>query len=152
MEPKWHEEIDDMDNSTWEAASPYHDDDSPFYWRLRPRISGNQIEWYECHDLELMDEDSPRGWPTLEEAKAGIAARHAEIIEAEGLQSGAAPESCPYARLAAEFKGTEYSAIRCPACGAKMATHAEDHLCRMHRDSTGICTVCNGSRAQDRLK
>lgn len=83
--PVWRQDIDDMDNSTWEAASPYQDDETPLYWRLKPRISCNCIEWYECHDLELMDENSPQGWPTLEEAKAAIAAKHAAIAEVEGL-------------------------------------------------------------------
>jgi len=48
-----------------------------------------------------------------------------------------------YEQLATQFEGVEYSAIRCTVCGAKMATHAKDHSCRMHRDQLGICMVCN---------
>lgn len=85
--PVWTEEIDDMDNSIWEADSPYHDDGTPFLWRLQPRISVNKIEWYECHDFELMDMNDIGGWPTIEEAKAAIAVKHAEIITNEGLSA-----------------------------------------------------------------
>lgn len=83
--PVWTEEVDDMGNSTWEADSPYEDDGVPFRWRLKPRIGDNQIEWYECHDLELMDMAKIGGWPTLEEATASVAEKHAEIARAEGL-------------------------------------------------------------------
>lgn len=31
---------------------------------------------------------------------------------------------------------------RCEACGAKNESHHKDHLCRMHRDGDGVCTVC----------
>jgi len=87
----WTGENDDMGNTTWEAASPYHEDGHPFMWRIKPRLGDNKVEFYECHDLELMDEESPQGWPTIEVAKAMIEQKHAEIMEAEGIQESPKP-------------------------------------------------------------
>ena len=78
--PAWREEFDDDDNSIWEAPSPYHDDGDPICWRLRQRLFGNKIEWYEDHDAELMDCDSPETWASIEEAKAAIIIEHSSII------------------------------------------------------------------------
>lgn len=32
--------------------------------------------------------------------------------------------------------------MRCSICGAKEESHYEDHLCRLHKDERGICTIC----------
>lgn len=69
----WHEEYDDDDNSIYEAASPYHDDGSPFYFRIRQRLRDNKHEFYEASDAEvMMDEDDPRIWESLEAARAAM--------------------------------------------------------------------------------
>lgn len=78
-EPQWTELFDDMDNSYFEARSPYHDEGSPIMWRLRQRLAGNEIEWYEAHDAELMDVLEGT-WKTIEEAKQAIAEAHQNII------------------------------------------------------------------------
>lgn len=31
---------------------------------------------------------------------------------------------------------------RCEICGAIKARHKQDHLCRMHKDVFGTCTIC----------
>lgn len=71
------------DEDCWEAASPYQrdEDGDPICWRLK-RSSANR--WYEDHDEELMTGE-PEAWFTLEEAKAAIAVKHAEIARLEGL-------------------------------------------------------------------
>lgn len=38
------------------------------------------------------------------------------------------------------------SDARCQDCGAMLATHPQHHLCRMHIDGSGICTVCGMPR------
>lgn len=85
--PRWTEEFDDHDNSSWEAASPYEVDESLLYWRLKQRLVNNKIEWVEAHDCELMagEPDPPDSWATIEEAKTAIAVKHAEIARVEGL-------------------------------------------------------------------
>lgn len=86
--PRWWEQFeDDGDGETyWDAASPYCYDDEgdPICWRLKARIENGRFEWYEAHDAELMT-GQPEAWPTLEEAKAAIAVKHAEIAKVEGL-------------------------------------------------------------------
>ena len=52
----------------------------------------------------------------------------------------------PYALLAEQYKDVAYSPVRCPVCGAKMATHAQDHLCRMHLNAAGQCNVCGATK------
>ena len=79
----WASEDDNMGNTTRTAPSP-HVEGIPLLWRIKPRLSDNKVEWYECHDLELMDEESPRAWPTVGCAKAGVEDRHAEML-AEGI-------------------------------------------------------------------
>jgi hypothetical protein len=83
VEPRWTELFDDNDNAYYEAASPYHDDGSPFMWRLRQRLVAGEIEWYEDHDSELMDSSGPAFWPSIEDAKVAIAAAHENIIQTE---------------------------------------------------------------------
>lgn len=41
---------------------------------------------------------------------------------------------------------------RCEVCGAKEETHEEDHLCRLHEDFRGICTVCRKPFQNCRIK
>jgi hypothetical protein len=77
----WEEEYDDDDNSIYEAASPYHDDGSPFCFRIRQRLRDNKHEFYEDSDAEVMrDGDDPRTWSTLDEAKAALQADANDIV------------------------------------------------------------------------
>ena len=78
----WHEDWDDDDNSIWEGASPYHDDGSPIYWRLKQRLVENKIEWYAAHDAELGPEDVPP-FDSLEHAKSECQKAHDHIIQCE---------------------------------------------------------------------
>jgi hypothetical protein len=77
---EWIGEDDESGNTTWTASSPYHDDGTPLLWRIKPRLSSNQVEWYEAHDGELMGEETPRTWPNADVAKAIIGLRHLEIM------------------------------------------------------------------------
>lgn len=71
-EEMWDEESE-YDNHLWEAPSPYHDDGSPFMFRIRQRLREDKHEFYEASDAEvMMDEDEPRSWETLDEAKAAM--------------------------------------------------------------------------------
>lgn len=68
----WDEEAE-YDNHQWESASPYHDDGRPFMFRIRQRLREDKHEFFEASDAEaMMDEEDPRFWPTLEEAKAAL--------------------------------------------------------------------------------
>ena len=88
----WSSEDDANGNTTWTAPSPLTDEGAPFLWRLKPTLYNNQVEWWEYHDLELMDAENPRSWPTIGCAKAGIEDLHAEISAALGLSD---PEKRP---------------------------------------------------------
>lgn len=84
---RWTEDTDDDGNSFWEAPSPFGDGADgdildPFYFRLKQHLVENSIQWYEASDAEAMrDEGNPRGWATLEEAKAAIQKDDDEIRE-----------------------------------------------------------------------
>lgn len=78
----WDEQYDDDDNSIYEAASPYHDDGSPFYFRIRQRLRDNKHEFVEDSDAEvMMDEEDPRTWETLDAAKAAMQTDANDIVQ-----------------------------------------------------------------------
>jgi hypothetical protein len=84
---RWEEEFDDNDNSIWVGASPYVSESDPdaapdIYWRLKQRLTGNQIEWFASHDSELGGETGD-SWSTLSEAKAACQSGHDFIIATE---------------------------------------------------------------------
>ena|SRR3990167_3264126 len=78
----WQETFDDDDNSIWEADSPWTDDGASagFMFRLKQRLVGNRIEWYDASDAECTL--GGETFLTLEEAKAACEAA-AETIIAE---------------------------------------------------------------------
>lgn len=83
----WHEDFDEDDNSIWEGLSIYTLDGDPkacpdIYWRLKPKLFQNRIEWIEAHDSELMT-GSPESWMTLAAAKRAVQKKHDAIILAE---------------------------------------------------------------------
>lgn len=71
---EWEETHDDSDNSVWEAASPYGEEEgsSPFMWRLKQRLFANAVEWHPDHDADIADQMECRTWTSLEQAKAEI--------------------------------------------------------------------------------
>ena len=74
----WQELHDANGNAYYEALSPYED----ILWRLRQRLVGGKIVWYEDHDYELMSfDDGAEEWPTLNEAKAAIVEAHNGILK-----------------------------------------------------------------------
>lgn len=78
----WREECcDEGDNSIYEAASPYYDDGSPFYFRIRQRLRDNKHEFYEASDSEvMMDDEDPRTWESLDAAKAAMQADADDMV------------------------------------------------------------------------
>ena len=85
----WHADWDnesEEDNHYWEAASIYHDDGTPFYFRIKQRLREDKHEFYEASDAEVMeDENEPRIWGSLVAAKKGLQATHEEIFASEFL-------------------------------------------------------------------
>lgn len=75
---KWHELCDDNDRPYWEAASIYHDDGSPIYFR---------IGWFGRLYAEESDQELKAGprrtWVMLEDAKRDLQEDHERMIEAE---------------------------------------------------------------------
>ena len=75
----WSNVLDDNDNTVWEGPSPYHDEGSPFLWRLRQKLEGDGVVWYADHDAELGGEGEE--WRTLNEAKVTCQASHDSILK-----------------------------------------------------------------------
>lgn len=98
----WHELHDDNDSPCWEAASIYHDDGSPFYFRI-----GMFGKLYaEDSDSELR-KGPRRTWPTLEAAKGDLQRDHERMIHAETQDTTRAHVSPPlHARP--EFFGVKH--------------------------------------------
>ena len=66
----WHKDIDNFDNDMWLLYSPYHDEGTPFEFRLYQRYVDNRVEWYCNHDAELGDNED--FWFDLKTAKEAI--------------------------------------------------------------------------------
>ncbi len=84
----WSQTWDDDDNSIWEAAGPYGDEDGGCiaYWRLVHKLVNDQPVWIAEHDAELEGtEDGDGQWLNLSAAKSDILKIHNEIIESELL-------------------------------------------------------------------
>jgi hypothetical protein len=79
MKLEWTELFDDLDNSYYEAPSPYYVDDAPIMWRLRQGLVGNKHNWHEAHDEELMDL-IPEAWRTLKAAQRAIQKAHDGLL------------------------------------------------------------------------
>lgn len=75
------DEESEYDNHLWEASSPCHDDGSPFMFRICQRLREDKHEFYEASDAEVMiDEEEPRSWETLDEAKAAMQTDADDIV------------------------------------------------------------------------
>lgn len=78
----WEEELDDDDNTLYSAVTLYHDEGSPFYYRVEPVMQGNKILWsVDKSDGELLDE-IPDPFESPEAAKAYCEAEY-DIEEPE---------------------------------------------------------------------
>lgn len=75
----WHELHDEHGRPYWEAVSIYHDDGSPFCFRIRKFGA----LYREASDAELMSHAPRRTWRMLEEAKGDLQREHERMIHAE---------------------------------------------------------------------
>lgn len=69
---EWTEDFDDHDNTIFEAAGPYQEEDGTvFYYRIVPVLRDNRIQ-FSTHtsDHELILPEHAEEFPTLEEARA----------------------------------------------------------------------------------
>ena len=82
----WYRDYDASDKELWVAVSPYHDDGSPFYFRIKE--VGATGTFGLVSDAEVMlPEHEKLQFATLEEAKAFCQRQCDEIIaEAEKEQ------------------------------------------------------------------
>jgi hypothetical protein len=74
----WREDFDDDDNSKWDAPSLYHDDGSPFMFRLI-QILRNDCIWWESRSDDECGGPLDGPWSTLDEAKLSCEAANAVI-------------------------------------------------------------------------
>jgi len=80
MKIEWETHVDETDNDFWEAPSPYHDEGTPIYWRIKQRLWNNSIEFYLCHDSEL---DECESFDSLKDAKNHVQKGHESIVKEE---------------------------------------------------------------------
>lgn len=73
-----HEEGTDI--RTFEAASSFHDDGSPFYYRIK-EIDDPADAFVEASDAELIHPTGIRTWPTLQQAQVALQKDHEEAIK-----------------------------------------------------------------------
>lgn len=104
--------------TVWEAASPYVIDEGgpSLFWRVR-RTWGS-THWDEFSDLELMqNEDSPRIWTTLREAKAALQKDHEQAIADIAADPMTTPPKDQPENPAAFPKCLDQWRPICPHCG-----------------------------------
>jgi hypothetical protein len=78
----WEESVDGLNRPTWEAASPYHDDGTPFYFRIKRKGGSFRLD----HDAELMRPgDKAAKFRTLDAAMMACELASSEILISEGL-------------------------------------------------------------------
>lgn len=79
---KWYKNYDNNNNDQWEASAPYTDElGSPlFNYRISKRLFGNNIEFYETSDSDIISL-TPRIWKTLREAKAELKQEYENIVD-----------------------------------------------------------------------
>lgn len=76
----WTEDVDDFDDTTFEATSRYHDEGSHFHYRIEMIAAENEVVWIlDKTDHELLPAATRnRFFPTIEEAKAACEAAEVE--------------------------------------------------------------------------
>ena len=72
----WIEDTDSDDNTIWLLKSPYEEG---FKFRLKQRLRGDCIEWFEAHDAELMD-GYASSWLSIGDAKMAIEQAYRNIL------------------------------------------------------------------------
>lgn len=79
----WYIDYDENDNACYTASSVYHDDGSPFKYRLNQFLRNGKIEWtFEKSDGEVLGEDMEgRIWRTSGAAKRFVERREKSIIQ-----------------------------------------------------------------------
>jgi len=67
----WTEEYDRYDNTHYEAAGPYQEEDgTTFYYRIVPVLRDNKVQFSTCEsDAELIPAADAEEFPTVEAAK-----------------------------------------------------------------------------------
>lgn len=65
----WTENTDEHNNTVWELLAPYEDVEA--YFRIRQRLSGNKIEYYDDSTPEYFD-NGGEWWLDIEHAKASL--------------------------------------------------------------------------------
>lgn len=79
----WRTDLDERDNTTWEANGPYTDEDGSceYLFKITQRLREDRHEFVEGSDAELMmDDEDPRVWPSLAEAQQAMAQDFADIV------------------------------------------------------------------------
>lgn len=92
----WRTDLDEHDNTTWEANGPYTDEDGSceYLFKITQRLRGDRHEFVEDSDAELMmDDEDPRVWLSLAEAQQAMAQDYADIVRdcAAGANDSSAP-------------------------------------------------------------
>lgn len=87
---EWREDTDELDNTFWEAASFWTNDGDPFYYRIRQRLEGDRVVFYDDSTSEIKTNYC---WETVDAAKCAMQraddhARKCEESEIENETSG----------------------------------------------------------------
>jgi hypothetical protein len=78
---EWIEEYDRYDNTIYEAAGPYQEEDGTvFYYRIVPVLRDNKVQFSTWEsDAELISASDAEEFPTVEAAKADCQQRDANL-------------------------------------------------------------------------
>jgi hypothetical protein len=66
----YREDYDENDNPIYAAQSCYHDDGSPYYWRVKPILWDMKILWKNCSDEDIRAKYDEEVFDSLEDAEA----------------------------------------------------------------------------------
>lgn len=83
---EWDVTYDGDNNTVLEAPSPYGDEGSVFYWRIRKKLTGDGIEWYMDHDTELLVGDMEHDTYSSEDAARQVAQSAHYVAVAEAIE------------------------------------------------------------------
>lgn len=73
----WTEAFDEHENSVWELLAPYEDVQA--YFRIRQRLRGNRVEYYDDSNTECTGDDE-EWWYSLEHAKVSLEGAYDNIL------------------------------------------------------------------------
>jgi hypothetical protein len=66
----YREDWDDNDNPIYAAQSYFHDEGSPYYWRVKPILWDMKILWKNCSDVDIRSKHDEDVFDSLEDAEA----------------------------------------------------------------------------------